>query len=170
MAAWTDGRVPSAFVGSLAFAAGAVLFVVGFQQRHDSQTLRPGGVVAEATVVNTAATPQVHQVGGVFSTHYGQKVTFHFEDEQGRPRSTTMRFSTKGYTVGETVRLLYDPGAPKDVYLFDSCNGWFSCDRGWVASIAVGSLMWLVAAAVVLTELPRPRATPPRRKTPARSI
>ena len=98
-------------------ATGAVLFIVGFQQRHDSRALRARGVVADATVVDTAATPQVQQVGGVFSAHYGQKVTFHFKDEQGRPRSTTMRFSTKGYTVGETVRLLYDPGAPKDVYL-----------------------------------------------------
>lgn len=170
MAGWTDGRMASAFFGSLMLLTGAVLFIVGIQERHDSRVLGARGVVVDAPVVDTAAAPQVRQVGGAFSAHYGQKVTFHFEDEHGRPRTTTMKVSTKAYTVGETVRLLYDAGAPKDVYLFDSCNGWFSCDRGWVASIAVGSLMWLVTAAIVLTELPRPTAMPPRRRTLARSI
>jgi len=158
----TDGRVASPFVAILMLGTGAVLFIVGFEQRHDSRALRARGVVVDATVVDTGASPQVQQVGGVFSTYYGQKVTFHFEGEQGRPRSTTMKFSTKGYTIGETVRLLYDPGAPKDVYLFDSCHGWSSCDRRWLASMAVGSLMWLVAAPVLLTELFRRRATLPR--------
>ena len=109
-------------------------------------------------MVDTAVDPQVQQVGGVFSTRYGQRVTFDLEDLHGGRRSTTMRFSAKVYTVGDSVRVVYDPGAPEHVDVFDSCNGWFSCDRMSVVSMALGTLMCIFGAAVVLAELPWPRA------------
>lgn len=107
-----------------------------------------------------AVDPQVQQVGGVFSTRYGQRVTFDFEDLHGGLRSTTMRFSAKVYTVGDSARVVYDPGAPEHVDVFDSCNGWFSCDRMSVVSMALGILMCVFGAAVVLAALPWPRTTP----------
>jgi hypothetical protein len=154
-----------AFVGALMLATGAVLFTVGFQERHDARDLRARGLVADATVVDTAAAPRVQQVGGVFSAHYGQRVTFHFDDQQGRPRSTTMRFSSTGHSLGETVRLVYDPSAPGRVDLFESCNGWFSCDRPWVVSMALGTSICLIGFGLAISAH-RPRGTPP---TPARS-
>jgi hypothetical protein len=72
-------------------------------------------LVADATVVDTAVDPQIQQVGGLFSIRYGQRVTFDFEDLHGGRRSKTMTFWAKSYTLGDSVRVVYDPGAPEHV-------------------------------------------------------
>lgn len=169
MAGSIDSRVGSTIVGTLMLATGVVLFIGGFQDRHDARALRARGVVVDSTVVDTAAQPQVLQVGGVFSTHHVQRVTFQFQDLQGGRRSATMKFLAKAYTVGETVRLIYDPGIPEHVDVFHSCEGWFSCDRPSIVSMSMGSMMCLVAAAMLIAELPPGTGTSLRRWKSARS-
>ena len=163
MADSTEGRWASAIVGTLMLATGVVQFIGGFYERHDARALRARGVVADATVVNTDAEARVQQVGGVVSAQRVQRVTFEFEDLQGVPRMPTMSFLATDYTVGETVRLVYDPGAPEHVDVFRSCDGWFPCDRVQVLSMVVGSLACLFAAALVIAEHSPPRAARLRR-------
>jgi hypothetical protein len=165
----THGYSGAAVVGTLALAIGAVLFIGGLRERRDARTLRAEGLVAEATVVDTAVDQQVQQVGGMFSTRYGQRVTFDFEDLHGGRHSTTMTFSTEVYSIGDSVRVAYDPGAPEHADVLDLCTGWFSCDQMSVVPMAIGTLVCVFGAALVLAELPWPRTTPPGQGEPPRS-
>jgi hypothetical protein len=160
----TEGRWASAVVGTLMLATGVGLLIGGFHERHDARGLRARGVVADATVMNTAAEVRVQQVGGVFSAHRVQRVTFDFVDVHDVPRSSTMKFFATDYEVGESVRLVYDSGAPEHIDVFHSCDGWLSCDRVPVLSMAMGFLMCLLAAAPVIAEFPRRRAARRRRR------
>jgi hypothetical protein len=159
----TDGRSTSAIFGIVMVASGVALFIGGFHERHHAQVLRGRGVVVDGTVAATASESQVQLVGGVFLPRSVQRVLFDFEDLQGRPHRTTMRFLATSYEVGQTVRLVYDPGALQQVDVFESCGGWFSCDRAPVASMAMGSLVCLFAAALVVAEFRGTRAAQLRR-------
>lgn len=77
-----------------------------------SPSTEPSGPDSESPDPSAGGTGQA---GGVFTTRYVQRVRFDFEDLHRRPHSTTMRFSASVYTLGETVRLVYDPGAPENV-------------------------------------------------------